>query len=380
MAQTDNQFAEYLFQIYPEFKEASLSQKRIKHGDIIPLIEKIQNKKLNVKLIGKSYEEREIFQIKAGSGDVKILLWSQMHGNESTATQSIFDILNFLNTHGEHSEIPQTILKNCTIYFIPMLNPDGAERFSRRNAQGIDMNRDALSLQAPESKLLMNQRDAINPDFGFNLHDQDIWYASGNTEKPASISFLAPAFDSEKSIDDKRLRSMQLIVLLNKMLQNFIPGQTAKYYDDFMPTAFGDTIQMKGTSTILIESGGQYNDPEKQFIRKLNTILLLEAFKLIAENTYKAGTIAEYEGIPFNTKNKLFDYILRNCIIRGDQGKFKADIGIRSIPEAKYERFEISDIGDLRYFHAYFDKDLKGKSIELHKIGDDATSLIQSYL
>ena len=46
----------------------------------------------------------------------------------------------------------QRILSSLTLYVVPMLNPDGAERFQRRNAQGIDINRDALSLQTPEGQ------------------------------------------------------------------------------------------------------------------------------------------------------------------------------------------------------------------------------------
>ena len=37
---------------------------------------------------------------------------------------------------------------------VPMLNPDGAERYARRNAQAIDINRDALQLATPEGRLL----------------------------------------------------------------------------------------------------------------------------------------------------------------------------------------------------------------------------------
>ena len=46
----------------------------------------------------------------------------------------------------------QRILSSLTLYIVPMLNPDGAARFQRRNAQQIDVNRDALSLQTPEGR------------------------------------------------------------------------------------------------------------------------------------------------------------------------------------------------------------------------------------
>ncbi len=57
-----------------------------------------------------------------------------------------------------------------TIRAVPMLNPDGAELFQRRNLQFIDINRDALALATPEGKLLKKLRDEWQPDIGFNLH------------------------------------------------------------------------------------------------------------------------------------------------------------------------------------------------------------------
>ena len=67
-----------------------------------------------------------------------------------------------------------------TVHFIPMLNPDGAELFNRHNAIGIDINRDALRLQSPESQLLKKVRDSLDADFGFNLHDQSNFETGNN--------------------------------------------------------------------------------------------------------------------------------------------------------------------------------------------------------
>jgi hypothetical protein len=371
-------FTDKLFQLYDDFKEKSLSHRRFKHTDIIPLIEK-RKALFQISLAGKSYEGREIFLIQAGTGPKKILLWSQMHGNEPTASQAIFDVLNFLEKPGDLNIERDKILQQCSLYFIPMLNPDGAEQFIRRNSQGIDINRDALKLEAPESKILMSIRDKLNPDFGFNLHDQDVWYAVGNTKNPASISFLAPSFNYEKSTNDKRLRSKQVIVFLNKVLQQYIPEQVAKYNDDFMPTAFGDTVQMKGTSTILIESGGYFKDPEKQFIRKLNALCLLSSFKAISEGLYTKENESDYDTIPYNVKNRFFDYILRNCNVQGRKGNYSVDIGIRTIPDEHKDRYEVSDTGDLRYYSAYEEKDMQGKQVMPMKTGDDASVLVRSF-
>ena len=68
-----------------------------------------------------------------------------MHGDEPTATQAIFDIFNLLISN-DFTKEKKDILKHVTLHFLPMLNPDGAENFARRNALGIDINRDALAI------------------------------------------------------------------------------------------------------------------------------------------------------------------------------------------------------------------------------------------
>jgi len=370
--------AKKLFDNYDNFKEDGLNHRRIKHKDIIPLIFK-RTSNFKVEEIGKSYEGREIFLLKIGEGNTKIMLWSQMHGDESTATQALFDIFNlFENSNDFENEISK-ILKECTLYFVPMLNPDGAERFIRRNAQSIDINRDALRLEAPESKILMKLRDELDADFGFNLHDQDAWYSAGDTKFPATLSFLAPTFNFEKEINETRKKSMHVIVSMRNMLQEYIPKQTAKYDDGFMPTAFGDNIQKKGTSTILIESGAYANDTEKQFVRKLNFVSILHALYSISNKSYEKEDVESYHNIPFNKKNKLFDYILRNAIIDGEYGKYKSDIGIRRIPSTKNDTLIIDDIGDLSQNYAFNEINLKDKHVKRFKIGDNANFLIEPF-
>lgn len=253
-----------LYETYENYKEISLTKRRVKHHELQPLFVKhAANKAFIVKKVGASIEGRALNLISIGSGKTNVLLWSQMHGNEPTATQAIFDILNFLASN-DFQEEKKEILENLTIHFLPMLNPDGAERFQRRNLLGVDINRDAVRLQSPESKTLKHVRDSLNADFGFNLHDQSAYYNAERTEKPATISYLAPAFNYEKNISEKRGNAMKIIVFMNNIIQKYAPGQVGRYNDDFEPRAFGDNIQKWGTSTILIESGGYTNDVENK--------------------------------------------------------------------------------------------------------------------
>ena len=361
-----------LYNSYEDFKEESIEKRRFTQVEIQPLIEKFKEKEnFEVTKVGESIEGRPLQLISIGEGEVDVFLWSQMHGDESTATMAIFDILNFLDSEA-FSKKKEEMLKNVKLHFLPMLNPDGAERFQRRNLLGVDINRDALRLQSPESKTLKRVRDRLDADFGFNLHDQSTYYNAERTAKPATISYLAPAYNYEKSINDVRAAAMQVIVQMNNILQEYAPGQVGRYNDDFEPRAFGDNIQKWGTSTILIESGGYPNDPEKQEIRKLNFVSILAAVFSIAEEDYKNAEISEYEKIP-NNDRKLFDLKLTGLTYELLGEEYILDLGInqREVQDKDLDYFYdayIADRGDLSTFYGYEDLDASGFKLVEGKI------------
>lgn len=343
---------------YDTYREPSLTDRRFKHADILPLIEQFgEPPEVSVEQLGSSIEGRAIYQLKLGRGPIKVLLWSQMHGDESTATMALFDLLK-LFTSGDHAAWREDLLSKVSLYMIPMLNPDGAERYTRRNRLGVDLNRDALRLQSPEARILKAARDRLDADFGFNLHDQGRVYTAGFSDQPATISFLAPAYNYEKDINEVRGNAMKLIALMNRRLQQHIPGRVGKYNDDFEPRAFGDNIQKWGTSTILIESGGARGDREKQSIRKVNFIALLSGIHAIAHGTYADESLQDYEQIPFNER-LLYDLLIRQAEIELLGKPYTVDIAInryeRDLPGNRSFEFasRVAEWGDLSIYHGY---------------------------
>src|SRR5690606_7078260 len=125
--------------------------------------------------------------------------------------------------------------------------------------------------------LLRARAQAIKPQYGFNLHDQNIYYNVPGTKNPVSISLLAPAFNEPREINPVRENAMKIAAGMNDILQKYIPDAVAKYDDTYTPRGFGDNFQSWDASTVLIESGGMKGDPEKQQIRKLNFIIILNA-------------------------------------------------------------------------------------------------------
>ncbi len=326
-----------------------------------------------IRLLGHSVEDRPIRMVSIGSGDIDVLMWSQMHGNESTATRSIVDLLSFIAENSKQ-EMVNSLLQDLRIHFIPMLNPDGASRWTRENAIGIDLNRDALRLIAPESKILKRVRDSLNADYGFNLHDQSKYYNVERLNNEASISFLATAFDFEKSRSAGRDEAMQLISYLYQINQKYIPNHTGRYNDDFEPRAFGDNIQKWGTKLILIETGGFKNDPEKQLGRKLNFVLIGSALEAIQKGLHKAIAVEQYSQIPSNDRN-LFDLKIEKVQKKVNGSYYTVDLGYYieksdnlSNKDKVVYQVTLEDQGDLSTYAGYKSLNAEGLKILFPKV------------
>ncbi len=298
----------FLEDIYPNIKENTLFGKWITLSNIEPLIQALDKRFFKVTLLGQSEEGRPIYKIDIGKGNKKILIWSQMHGNESTGTKSLFDLFNFMSVYPEH-QLTKEIVNNCTISIIPMLNPDGSVAYTRVNANAVDLNRDAVDISACESKLLREVLDDFNPKFCFNLHDQRTIFGVEGTKKPATISFLAPSEEETRKITSGRKETMNVIIAMNTLLQQIIPNQIGRYTDEFYPTATGDNFQKLGHNTILIEAGHYQDDYDREETRKYNFFCLLEGIHHIAV-TEDFSTYKPYFDIPNNNKI-FFDVIHR---------------------------------------------------------------------
>jgi len=359
---TSTTLAKQLFSKYEQYKIDHLSPGNCKHetvfAELFSLIVR-SNRVLAMEEIGSSLEGRSINMVTIGGGPKKVLLWSQMHGDESTATLALMDIFN-LFVHSSDESWVQRMLADVTLYFIPMLNPDGAERTQRRTAVGIDMNRDALELATPEAQVLRNMHRKLKPAFGFNLHDQEL-SSVGNTQNVAAIALLAPALDEKKTRPSSRVRAMRVAALISRVLDQFIHGHLSIYDDTFEPRAFGDNLQRWGTSTVLIESGHWPDDRNKTFIRKINYVGILAALHGIASGSYQDTDLDYYTHLQPNTQ-RVYDIIIRNVTLHHRGGWRKVvDIGVLIDPKLNRDHVTltatIKDLGDLSTFVALTSSD-----------------------
>ncbi|MEM6722151.1 MAG: M14 metallopeptidase family protein [Bacteroidota bacterium] len=348
---------------YRSHFESKLHGRYITLTDIAPLLEKLPET-FNYKQIGTSVESRSIHSLTIGNGTKKILMWSQMHGNESTTTKALFDLFNFLN---DSSEASKNILETCTLCIIPMLNPDGAQAYTRVNANEIDLNRDAKALSQPESVVLRTIYDEFQPDYCFNLHGQRTIFSAGNNDKSAILSFLSPSQDAARSITVNRAKSMEIIVKMNEMLQKLIPNHVGRYDDGFNINCVGDMFQSFETPTVLFEAGHYPNDYNREKTRELIFYSYIEAINYIVSTEIKGAFTDAYFQIPENEKQH-YDVILRN--VQTEQNE-TFDLGIL------YQ--EVLKNGKIHFEPQIEDKKLLKKSFA-HKIIDFQHSIAQKHI
>lgn len=332
-----------------------------------------------VEALGTSVEGRTIYHVAAGRGTFPVLLWSQMHGDEASATPALLDLLHYLHRHRDRPDVAR-MLSALRLHVVPMLNPDGAERFTRRNAQGIDINRDALRLQTPEGRLLKALRDRVQARLGFNLHNQNWRTAVGRPPKPATISILSVAYDEARSVDEGRLLTKKVCAVLRDALEPFIPGQIGRYDDEFEARAFGDNVTKWGTPVVLIESGPIGGEAPDLALTRLNFVGLFTALDAVSSGEVHAADPARYESLPENGSGLMHTIVRGGRVVPGTGvAPFTADVGIagmRSVQERDGERAiawttRIDELGDLRTSGALNEIDAAG--LVVAPLYDEAT-------
>lgn len=334
-------------QIADRHRVAAITTRHTTHAEYWEAIApSLRSPRLRVEEVGRSMQGRALRTVTFGNGPVTVLLWSQMHGDEPTATMALADIFAWMAADAPDPRRDR-IARALTVVILPMLNPDGAERYQRHNAAGIDVNRDARNLSTPEGRTLKALRDRLQPAFGFNLHDQGARTRVGRNGPQAAIALLAPAADADRSYGPVRSRARLVAAGIARTLALALPDRVAKYDDAFNPRAFGDLMQTWGTSTVLIESGALPDDPEKQALRRLHVPAILGALDAIATGAYAAADPSDYERLPFNTGGAVDLLVRGGHLVLPGMPPLRADVAINYEDAVNRTGGYVTEVGDL---------------------------------
>ncbi|MEM7086050.1 MAG: M14 family zinc carboxypeptidase [Bacteroidota bacterium] len=346
---------------YTNHFDARLKGRYLHLNHVDPILDLYEDA-FSISTIGTSENHKNIRCVKIGKGKKVVLGWSQMHGNESTTTKALFDFFKFL-TQKEYYQLEiKAFLDHYTFYVVPILNPDGAQLYTRENVNGIDLNRDAVNLSQSESKALRDLFIAVQPDLCLNLHDQRTMYSLPDA-KSATVSFLAPAANAQRDVTTARKVAMNEIVRMFATLSRFIPGQIGRYDDAFNENCVGDTFQKLGVPTVLFEAGHFPGDYQREKTREYIFYALLSLFRITKEE----GSFAEvdYFSIPQNGK-QFKDVIIRNVEIDGEVTSLS--ISYEEVLEGNSVQFVpvLEKIGGLESFFGHTEVDAKGAKILLN--------------
>lgn len=99
--------------------------------------------------IGYSAERRPLYVFYHGepTAALRILLLAGQHGDEPSAMEAVAHLAAADN-------LSSLVSADCALAFLPCLNPDGVVAATRKNALGIDLNRDHQLLAATETQAL----------------------------------------------------------------------------------------------------------------------------------------------------------------------------------------------------------------------------------
>lgn len=310
---------------------------------------------------GTSYLGKPIYMLTIGNGGINVLAWSQMHGNESNATHAMLDLLNTLD---KAPELKDDLFNKIKLDFIFMLNPDGSEKWTRLNASDIDLNRDFHNEASKEIKVLKEAVSTKKYDYALNLHEQRTIFTTDGIH-PATLSFLAPSENVERTITENRKKCMAVIAGIYSHLKELIPDQIGRYSDEFYPASTGDNFIKAGMPTILFEGGHFTEDYTRKETRKYYTIALYYALKAMTELNSGTEGWEGYLEIPEN-KETHYDIIYRNVKLNTDH-ECVLDIAVQyrelkeeGIDEISFIPF-VMEVGDVKQRRGWKEIDCTNK-------------------
>jgi hypothetical protein len=189
--------------VEPEEENPSPYYDSILYSEIAPRLREIEvnSNRVKVEVIGQSAGGRDLFLVtlsapeamgrlgqyqairqtmlkdpgkaqemidKFGDFKVPVFINASIHGNENPGVDAAIRLIETL-AYEDTPEV-QAILDNAIVLFNVVQNPDGRVMYTRRNANGFDINRDFITQSQPESRATVKILTEWNPMITLDLH------------------------------------------------------------------------------------------------------------------------------------------------------------------------------------------------------------------
>lgn len=126
--------------------------------------------RVRVARIGTSVAKRPIPLVVIGPDNAaaRVLVLCRQHGDEPVSTEAAMRIVR--RAVAEDRTLRGS-LHGVQLLILPMLNPDGAQRFTRLNANGVDLNRDWILRSQPETRAVAALFHRLAPQVVLDEHE-----------------------------------------------------------------------------------------------------------------------------------------------------------------------------------------------------------------
>lgn len=289
-------------------------------GDILRKEEAKQND-MELEVFGQSVKGRDLYVVKyiKDPDNPTVLYLTQQHGNEALNTEAALKFIKQMGT-GKMKRV----LDGVNILIVPRLNPDGAAgdvnfslddyvadgdyNLTRYNANEVDLNRDHVDRNQPETKALHENVLAVHDiDYMIDFHHQGT--QSERDGDLVSGSFLYPTNENVDS--DVLLKSKQLGAVVFEEIQSKGWGHLAKYGGGSAPTISRNGLALEyGIATLLFEVRGMADHAQDPYVlgQKSNGYLIRQSVltmetvaKAISDNSIEAKDISFWDTLETQT-------------------------------------------------------------------------------
>ncbi|MGG3912937.1 M14 family metallopeptidase [Rossellomorea vietnamensis] len=280
---------------------------------------------LSLEVFGQSVKGRDLYLAKFGNNEDNptVLYLTQQHGNETLTTEGA---LQFIKQLTSNSKEVNELLENVNILVVPRLNVDGAEgdvdfslddyvagTHTRYNANGVDLNRDHVDRNQPETKALHeNVLQEYMPDYMIDLHHQGAETTLGDTDDLVSGSILYP---TNEEVDPEVVeKSKQLGAVLYNTVESRGFGTLSKYIGGSAQTISRNGLAAEyGIATLLFEMRGMADHYREDYVlgQKSNGYLIKQAVisleataKAIADGSIEEVDTSFWDTLPESSYNR----------------------------------------------------------------------------